>query len=406
MRILIVDVYGKIRSVGKITSLQYEYLKSHGHQVRVVYRGYREPVIDNPDYIRVANKVEFYLSKLITMLTGLEGHVHPIATRRLKKLTKTFNPDIVQLNNLHGYFINNSKYIAFLRDRNCPAVYTMIDEYPYMGKCPYSKECNKFTVGCSSPCPQKRTYPKSLIFDNARFIWEGKQKAYQGYDNIVFTGPRWVVERAKLSALLKGKNIVELDEPIHFKSCFYPRNTRILKEKLGIPEGNKVIVTVTRMSAPSKGGIYFYEAARLLKQRKDISFVYVGLDTEEPFSLDNLIPIRYVNSQDELADYYSLGDVFVSCSLADTQPNACLEALGCGTPLIAFAAMGLPYIAPGNLELLVEPQNIAKLAEAFAKVEKKTEELTKQCREYALGRYSSDIVMSKLVEIYKGLVNE
>lgn len=86
MKILIVDVYGHIRSTGKITTLQYEYMKSYGHDVKVCYRGIREPEIDNPDFIKIAGKVEPYVGAALTTLTGLEGYVHPFATKRLKSI--------------------------------------------------------------------------------------------------------------------------------------------------------------------------------------------------------------------------------------------------------------------------------------------------------------------------------
>ena len=37
MKILIVDVYGHIRSTGKITTLQYQNMKNLGHEVKFCY---------------------------------------------------------------------------------------------------------------------------------------------------------------------------------------------------------------------------------------------------------------------------------------------------------------------------------------------------------------------------------
>ena len=118
MKILIVDVYGAIHSTGKITTLQYHYLKEMGHDVRVCFRGIREPKIDNTDYIPVAGKIEPGFGMLVAWITGYEGYTHPFATRRLIKYTKGFNPDIVQLNIIHGYFINGNQYIQFLKENH------------------------------------------------------------------------------------------------------------------------------------------------------------------------------------------------------------------------------------------------------------------------------------------------
>lgn len=405
MRILIVDVYGHIRSTGKITTLQYEYMKSYGHEVKVCYRGIREPEIENPDFVKIAGKVEPYIGAALTTLTGLEGYVHPFATRRLKKFTLDYQPDIVQLNILHGYYINGSEYIRFLKEQGIAVCYTMMDEYAYLGKCPYSFSCNQFKTACVGHCPEKKAYPKSLFFDQSKKIFNDKKKAYEGFEHIVFTGPGWVVDRAKQSSLLKNKHIETLDEPIDFDSCFYPRNTKKLREELGIPLDKKIIVTVAQMSNHRKGGKYVYDVAKHLKDRKDIHFVYVGCDTEEPFHLDNLTAISYVDSQDKLAEYYSLGDLFICTSLADTMPNVCLDAMGCGTPLAGFAEAGTPYVCTDEFGTFTPTYDIEALADVIVKAPKKTEEISVKCREYAVNRYSPAVVFKKLENIYKSLIS-
>jgi glycosyltransferase involved in cell wall biosynthesis len=403
MKILIVDVYGSIHSTGKITTLQYQYFKSKGYDVKVCYRGIREPKIDSNDYIPIAGSIEPYVGFLISRITGYEGTFHPIATKRLKKITLSFNPDVVQLNILHGYYINSCDYIKFLKKKGYPICYSMLDEYAYMGKCAFSFNCNKFMDVCGK-CPERKTYPKSLFFDRSEFIQEAKRKAYTGLDKIVFTGPEWIVKRSKQSSLLRDKECVVLDEPINFDKIFYPRETNKLRNKLNIPESNKIVVTVSQMSDPRKGGIYFYKVAEYLKEKTNISFVYVGCDIEEPMRLPNLISIPFISSQDELATYYSLGDLFVCTSLADSMPNVCLDAMGCGTPLAGFDAAGTPYVAPKEFGTFTPTYNIKALAKTILSAPIKTKLSIKQCRDYAVGRYSTTVIFDKLEAIYKSII--
>ena len=404
MKILIVDCYGSTHSTGKITTLQYRYLKQMGHDVRVCYRGVREPKIDNPDYIPVAGKIEPGLGRLAAWITGYEGYTHPIATRRLIRFTKSFKPDIVQLNILHGYFINSNQYITFLKENNIPVCYSMLDEYPYMGKCAFSFTCTQFMTGCKGHCPEKKRYPKSWFFDRSRFIYERKKKAYCGFKNIVFTGPGWVVKRANSSALLKDFRVEELDEPVDFGKTFYPRETSALREKLGIPKNNKIIVTVAQMSDSRKGGIYVFQTAERLLHRKDISFVFVGCNIEPPMQLENMITIPFVSSQDELAHYYSLGDLFVCTSMADTMPNVCIDAMGCGTPLAGFAEAGTPYVAPPEFGVFTPTYDIEALAKVIEEAPIKDNDRIQACHAYAVGRYAPEVVISKLNMIYNSLV--
>lgn len=406
MKILIVDVYGATRSTGKITSLQYRELKKRGHDVRVCYRGVGEPRNDNSDFIPLAGRVEPGIGRILAWVTGYEGYVHPLATRYLIRITKVFHPDIVQLNILHGYYINSNQYITFLKENHYSVCYSMMDEYAYMGKCPYSFSCNQFKTGCKGRCPEKKSYPKSYFFDRSKFLFEAKREAYSGFEKIVFTGPGWVVDRAKCSALLRDFRIEKLDEPVDFGHVFYPRETNGLKEKLGIPERNKVVVTVAQMSNSRKGGSFFIKVAELLAQNKNITFVFVGYDISEPTHTDNLITIPYVDSQDELAEYYSLGDLFVCTSLADTMPNVCIDALGCGTPLAGFAEAGTPYVAPPEYGEFTKTYDIKALAEVILKSPKKTKERINACRQYALNRYSGDVIIGKLEKIYQSLLEK
>lgn len=405
MKIIIVDVYGHIRSTGKITSLQYKYLKSFGHDVRVCYRGVREPKINNIEYIKIAGALEPYFGALLTRLTGLEGYGHLIATCHLINFTKAFKPDVVQLNILHGYFINSSHYIQYLRESGIPVVYTMLDEYAYMGKCPYSFSCNQFMTACTGNCPEKRSYPKSLFFDQSGRLFDDKKKAYKGFDNIVFTGPGWVVKRAKESALLKGKRIEILDEPIDLESCFFPHKTDKLRSKLGINENKKIIVTVAQMSNPRKGGKYFYDVAKLLENREDLHFVYIGCDTKEPYKLENLTSIPFIESQELLAEYYSLGDLFICTSLADTMPNVCLEAMGCGTPLAGFSEAGTPYVCTEEYGRFTPTYDVRALADIIIRSQRKNDAIIKKVRDYAVNRYSAKNIMRKLEKIYVSLLN-
>ena len=404
MKILIVDVFGAIHSTGKITSLQYAYLKRQGHDVRVCYRGVREPKIANPDFIPVAGHMEPGLGRLLAWFSGYEGYTHPLATRRLVKLTESFHPNIVQLNILHGYFINSNAYLSYLKAHHFKVCYTMMDEYAYMGKCAYAYACQQFLTGCVGGCPERKSYPKSFFFDRSAFIFRAKQKAYSGFRDIVFTGPGWVVGRARSSKLLRDFRIEELDEPVDFGSIFYPRDVHALRARLGIPADHKVIVTVAQMSDPRKGGQYFIQVAERLQKRHDMTFVFVGYDVKQKVQLPHLITIPYVSSQNELAEYYSLGDLFVCTSLADTMPNVCIDALGCGTPLAGFAEAGTPYVAPPEFGTFTKTYDIEALARVIEATPIKSQERSQSCHQYAVARYAPEVVFGKLEKIYQSLM--
>jgi glycosyltransferase involved in cell wall biosynthesis len=348
------------------------------------------------------NNFSTYVAAFLTRLTGYEGRYNYLGTRKLIKTIKTFKPDIVQLYSLHGFYINSFKLLSYLKKHQIKVVYSMIDEYPYMGKCCYSYDCLKFQTECSQ-CPMKKDYPESWFFDRSKEIFYRKKNIYTDFKSIVFTGPGWVCGRAKTSAIMKEQRIEELDEPINYEEMFYPRDTQQLKKDLNIPDENRIILTVADMRYERKGGKYFLQVAEKLVNKKDLTFVFIGFRETMITTPQNVITIAFVKSQDLLAEYYSMADLFVCTSLADTMPNVCLDALGCGTPLCGFAEAGTSFTASPEYGTFTPTYDIDALARVIEGTPKKNIQRSQACMSYARSRFSTEVVFDKLMSIYKSL---
>ena len=78
----------------------------------------------------------------------------------------------------------------------------------------------------------------------------------------------------------------------------------------------------------------------------DYKIILVGLTEEQIKNLPNrIIGISRTNSVHELADLYSIADVFVNPTYEDNYPTTNLEAIACGTPVITYATGGSPESA-------------------------------------------------------------
>lgn len=404
MRILVFNVNAYSASTGKIVGGLYKHLKAQGHSVKVCYRGTLEKRMESPDYIALCDKVTFPISVFLARLTGLEGHFSFISTIKAKRLIKKYNPDVIQLYNIHGNYINQNSVLRFIKKRGIPVVYSMVDEYPYMGRCPYPVECEKFKTECNR-CPRLKEYPISWFFDTSRCLFWEKNKIYDGFKRIVFTGPPYVCDRAGESHLLKNKNVMQLDEPFNFDEYYYPRNTTELRKSLGIDVSDRVALCASG-TLPRKGGKFFMEIAKKLKWEKELKLIFIGYDRTDWEIPDNVIIEGFLSDQNKLADYMSLADAYVCTSVGDSTPSVCLGALGCGTPLIGFDYGGVVDCAPNEFGTYVPIGNIDAMAESVKSIRKKSQDDIKRIRAYAVGRFSPEAIYKKQVEIYKSLINK
>ncbi|MDD3416205.1 MAG: glycosyltransferase [Lachnospiraceae bacterium] len=400
MKAAIITNWARIRSIGKIAWGLREQLIGNGDSVKLFY-GRKDPSAENIDgVIRFCSDADIKFNGVCARVFGAEGFYSKGPTKQLIKALDDFKPDVIYLVILHGYYLNFPMLFDYMGKNNIKVIYLMLDEYAFLGKCPYSFECNMFQTECNK-CPQIKEYPKSIFFDRSKDIFYAKKEAYGKIKDLTFVGIEYTVQQAKLSALMKDAKYAVMDEAVDLRNIYFPRNTAGLREKLGIPKNAKIVVTVAPFSNPRKGCRYYLESARKLEYRKDIYFVHVGFDGDKDICPSNYIPISYVSNQDELAEYYSLADLFVCTSLAETIPASCLEALSCGSPLLGFMISGMPTCSDAEHGAFVEACNVEAMVNVLKDIKQKDQKVIDSCRKYAESRYDAIEYRKKLVALAK-----
>lgn len=406
MKVLIFNTSCHSGSTGKIAYNLLQYLRDNGHEAKLLYRGpyEREGDINDVDCIPLTTKIRAKYAGLMTRLTGYSGYYCNKATKKAIRIIESFKPDIIQFYNPQGYYINYYDMLEYIKLHNMRLVITMIDEHSYVGKCTSRHGCEKYKTQCDK-CPQFKVYPESLFFDRSNYLFNLKGNIYKGFKNLLFIAPQWVKETSEKSAIMKEQKVIALDEPINYEGVYYPRDTKKMRINLGIPQENKVILGIGPMSNKGKGGEYFMKLAEMLKDHKELSFVFVNYDNND-YVPDNVITTPRLETNDEVAEYFSMGDIFVSTTYIDTQADTCLEALGCGTPLCGFAERGTPYIATPPYGVFTKTFDMDALARVVLDCPKKTKEISDACVEYAHSRFDKKAVYSKTIDIYKQLLNQ
>jgi len=387
-------------STGKIAKGLQGYLKSIGVDALFCYgRGEKR---HDEERFRFCSSLEVCSHGLHTKLTGRLNGSSVLATKRLIRELRRKGINNLYIVNLHGYVLNERVLWRYLAKCDAHIVYIMADESAFLGNCTYRNQCDNYREGCS-PCMNTTGIARLLCPNVSQDAFLMKKKAYEQLSHIVFVGPEFVIQSAKTSPLLNGKRTEIVDEAIDVV-VNTPRDVSSLRAELGIKDDQVVIGCVAPASYPRKGVRYFIEVAKRMEEDDRFIFVQVGYDLNDKSDLPrNYIPIGFINDQKRLSYFYSLSDLFVFPSLQDTMPNACLDALACGSPLLCFNISGMPYIADESVMTLVEARNVDQMVEVISSTKKKGESVIKTCREYALNRYDNRKYCERLASIMNSI---
>lgn len=198
------------------------------------------------------------------------------------------------------------------------------------------------------------------------------------------------------------------------------RKDKQLLQKLGLDVKTPVILAVGRFVA-KKGFQYLIEAMpEIAKKIKNVQLVLVG-DGEQRVELEALVKRLNVKESvifvgtiayDQLSKYYNLGDVFVMPSIKDEQGNidaspvAMMEAMSCGTPVVATKFSGSNnLVVDGKTGYLIEEGNSKAIAQSVAAIlSQKNKEQTKDIvRKTAVKNFSTKSIAQAYIEVFRSL---
>lgn len=398
MKVLFVDVNYKNSSTGKIVYDLSEQLKQNGHQAKVLFG--RGDDLKNESAYRVASVPEVYFHAFMTRVTGLVGMYSHFSTDKLIQEIKSFKPDVVHLHELHGYYINIKQVIEYLKVSNIPVVWTFHCEFMYTGKCGYAYDCEQWITECIK-CPQLKEYPASLYFDFTNVMFNQKKEYMQDFINLnIVTPSKWLSDRVKLS-FLKDKNLYVIHNGIDTTDIFYPRDVSHLTEKHSLKDKKVILAVAPDIMDERKGGDWILKLA----ERFDDSyrFIMIGLEEELKNPPKNIIAIGKTEDQVELAEYYSLADIFLICSKRENFPTTCLESLSCGTPIIGFDEGGTAETAPDGYGYFIPYGNLDSLESVVNKFYDKslTFKSSIECRDFAVHNYSKEQMFASYLNLYQ-----
>ena len=254
---------------------------------------------------------------------------------------------------------------------------------------------------------------------------EGEMNVIQNADAIIAATQ---AEKSQLEFLYQtnSKKIYIIPPGVN-TSRFYPIAKDEAKSVINIPIDQQMILFVGRIE-PLKGLDVLLKALAILKDSGLFSFcphylAVIGGDTDisEPemnvemahlqdlrkeLCLEDLVVFLGKRSQDTLPYYYSAAEVVVMPSHYESFGMVALEAMACGTPVIASQVGGLAYLIQDNVTGFVvpddEPEGLANKISMLLQDKNLREKFGRQGAEYAKD-YSWENIADKVIDIYQNI---
>lgn len=316
--------------------------------------------------------------------------------------------------NLHwvGWFQSPATIHKLLR-LGKPVVWTLHDMCPFTGGCHYSASCDGYTSDCRN-CPQLSNDPYSL--PNA--ILKDKLELFEGFPLTIVTPSKWLADCARKSALFRDCRIEVIPNCVE-TDIYTPMSKNEAKAALEIDPQNIVLMFGADSSNEKRKGFAELEAALTnartnplfedIVRRKGITILSLGPPNADMSKLGlDVHALGLVNDDKLISWAYSAADTFLLPSLEDNLPNMMLEAMACGTPVLAFSSGGIPdAVQDGVNGRLVSTGDVNALAERLVELVSDKglrERLGAEASTYVHGAYTPKIQADRYTALFEDLL--
>jgi len=258
-------------------------------------------------------------------------------------------PDILHCHNLHGNYFD-LRALPWLSER-VPTVLTLHDAWPLSGHCAHSMDCERWRSGCGE-CPDLTIYP-ALRKDSTAYNWQRKREIYQRSRLCIATPCRWLMQKVEASMLapaVTGSRVIPNGVDMN---VFCPADQQRVRTILGFPEKARILLFTANGIRANIWKDYntlrsAIERIAATMDTSNLLFVALGEDgVTERLGKAEIRFVPYRKEAEAVARYYQAADLYIHAARVDTFPNTILEALACGTPVVATAVGGIPEQVKG-----------------------------------------------------------
>jgi len=301
--------------------------------------------------------------------------------------------------------------LARLARTGRPVVWTLHDQRPFTGGCHFSAGCQHYQIECGR-CPQLQRFSDRL----PRAVLADARNALRKAPLTIVSPSRWLADCAKQSALFRNSRIevipYGLDTRVFCPQAQARREHELPANAVVLLFGADCVRERRKGFQALTAGLSAAMENRPFREAIDAGRVMVACfgdpDLEQPPSAVPIRNLGRVTSDAALARIYSAADAVLLPSLEDNLPNVMLEAMCCGTPVLAHQVGGVSDVIVNDHNGLLVPANNPGLFGAalrqLASDRALRERLAAACRNEMPSLFSLKVQAERYLALYEELL--
>lgn len=363
MRVLIINSSCGVGSVGRICVDFAKEYEAKGYEVKITYgRDLKVPEGLEKYAVRIGGKMNLVCHVLYSRLLDRHGFASWHATKKFLKWAEIYDPDIIFMHNIHGYYLNVELLFRWIKSHPEKKILWMLhDCWAFTGHCSYFsfEKCTKWQTQCEK-CELLSKYPASMGVDNSTNNFRKKKELFTGIKNMTLITPSYWLGNLVKKSFLKEYPVTVIHNRVNTE-VFKPTNSD-LRERYDLV-GKKILLGVAFKWTKFKGLNDFIELADHLPD--DYRIVLIGLEKNQMQNIPNkIIGIERTQNVHELAAWYTTADLYINLSVQETFGMTTLEAISCGTRAIVYEETAGEEVIEGTDSIAV-PREIDALVKAI-----------------------------------------
>jgi glycosyltransferase involved in cell wall biosynthesis len=385
-------------------------LRNHGHDsimfVQSKTSNDTSVRTDGNRWHRLLNQFRPGLDRLALYPTRVSGTYSTglFRNRRAFAAVHEFSPDVVHLQWVNGGYFSLSD-VAKL---DLPIVWRLPDWWLLTAGCHLPYDCKGYQMNCAH-CP---LLGEAAAFDRSALLHRWKSAKLKGLRNIKFVAPsRALAADAGLSQTLAGADVRVIPNGLDL-TVHKPLNQAFARRALNLMHEGKVVLfgAPNGRNDPNKGYALLLQALARVAANSLTQFTCVAFGSEvgvEQYGNVQVHSVGVIRDMQTMNLLYAAADVMVVPSYQESFGQTAIEAMACGTPVVAFKTSGLLDIVDSGMNgYLAEKFDVDDLAYGICSIleHPAPDQLAVQARSKVEREFDINTVTARYISLYKEVI--